>query len=68
MSERKAAIIVNKVIAAFNAEQIKATEAFAYINQVENQIVVSEATAQKIRDFIYGCNHNQDLIKSRGRW
>lgn len=68
MSERKAAIIVNKVIAAFNAEQIKATEAFDYINQVEGQIVVSEATACKINDFRNACNHSRVSLETRGRW
>ena len=61
MTERKAAMIANKVYAAFFAKQITKIEALRYLDQIEHYL--SETAFNKCKDFYYELSHNAHMYK-----
>ena len=59
MTERKAAMIANKVYAAFFAKQINKKEALNYLNQID--LYLSETALRKCADFRYELSHNAHM-------
>lgn len=60
MTERKAAMIANKVYAAANAKQISAKEAMKYLDKLEPYM--SAAQLAKLSDFSYAVKHNPSFF------